>query len=155
MYSQATFRVSVSSVVMLLVKLTLQVTLVPWCSAEGLKVNVELRLCVTPVMFPVMWESFSPAPLHLQVISGSEPEQRPGAVQVSVAFRPSVRGGISTEGFWVRAEGRAVYEWNQVTVHLNSGLNNLIHLDISELQFLLVAHRHRCNYFIIIQHYLI
>ncbi|TNN67771.1 hypothetical protein EYF80_022086 [Liparis tanakae] len=58
MYSQATFRVSISSVVMLLVKLT------------------------------------------LQVISGSEPEQRPGAVQVSVVCRPSVRGGISTEGFW-------------------------------------------------------
>ncbi|KAA8591822.1 hypothetical protein FQN60_017196, partial [Etheostoma spectabile] len=69
---QATFRVTVSSVVMLFEKLTLQLTLVPWCSAEELK-----------------------------VISGSDPEQRPGAVQLSVLCCPSVRGGIITVGFWV------------------------------------------------------
>ena len=135
-YLQVTFRVTVSSVVMLFEKLTLQVTLVPWCSAEALKVKVELCLCVTAVrfsvlkavMFPVMWESLSPAPLHVQVILGSDPEQRPGAVQVSVVCCPSVRGGIVTVGFWIRPNGRGVHERNQYlksgpkqsdTLHLN------------------------------------
>lgn len=122
-YSQVTFRVTVSSVVMLFVNLTLQVTLVPWCSAEELNIKVELCLCVTAVrfsvlkavMFPVMWESFCPGPLHSQVISGSDPEQRPGAVQVSVVCCPSVSGGIITVGFWIRSNERAVHEWNQVS----------------------------------------
>ncbi len=122
-YSQVTFRVTVSSVVMLFVKLTLQVTLVPWCSAEGLKVKVELCLCVTAVrvsvlkavMFPVMWESLSPAPLHVQVILGSDPEQRPGAVQVSVVCCPAVRAGTITVGFWVRSNKTAVNEGKSVS----------------------------------------
>ncbi|MEQ2317036.1 hypothetical protein AMECASPLE_038697 [Ameca splendens] len=37
--------------------------------------------------------------LTLQVISGGDPEQRPEAVQVRVAYCPSVSGGIVTLGF--------------------------------------------------------
>ncbi|TWW80130.1 hypothetical protein D4764_10G0011600 [Takifugu flavidus] len=42
------------------------------------------------------------------VISGSDPEQRPGALQVSVALCPSVKGGTITVGFWLRADQTAV-----------------------------------------------
>lgn len=77
-------------------------------------------------MSPVMWESISPAPLQVQVILGSDPEQRPGAVQVSVACCPAVSGGIINVGFWLRPNGRPVHDLNQlstlkVIIHLNLG----------------------------------
>ena len=64
------------------------------------------------VLFPVITEAFPPAPLHVQVILGSDPEQRPGAVQVSVVCRPSAIEGTITAGFCVRTKGRAVHECN-------------------------------------------
>nr|XP_029505430.1 sialic acid-binding Ig-like lectin 12 [Oncorhynchus nerka] len=48
----------------------------------------------------------SPVPLHVHVMLGGDPEPIPGAVQVRVAGSPSVRGGVNTEGFWVRAGDR-------------------------------------------------
>lgn len=53
-------------------------------------------------MFPLMWGSSSSLPLHSHWILGLEPVQRPGAVQESVASRPSARVGTVTAGFWVR-----------------------------------------------------
>ncbi len=52
-YSLVTF--TIFSVVVLPVKLTLQVTSVQFCSAEGLKAEVELCVCVTAVTFSVMF----------------------------------------------------------------------------------------------------
>lgn len=93
---------------------TWHVTLVVWCSTEGVKVKVEKWVVVTLVrssLFCVVVLSLSsvvlsPVPLHVHVMLGGVPEQIPGAVQVRVAGSPSVRGGVNTEGFWVRAGDR-------------------------------------------------
>lgn len=115
-YSQLTLRVTVSSVLMLFLKVTSQVTLERCWVAAASNISVEMCFLVTPVpnsvltpvMLSAMWESSFPLPFHFQVISGSDPEQRPGAVQVSVALCPSVSGGTVTVGFWLRADQKAV-----------------------------------------------
>ena len=55
-------------------------------------------------MFPVTGDSAFPIFVHFQVILGLDPEQRPGAMQVSEARWPSIRGGTITVGFWLRAD---------------------------------------------------
>ena len=85
-----------------------------WCSAEGVKVNVEKWVVVTVVrsslscmvVLSLSSVMLSPVPLHVHVMLGGVPEHIPGAMQVRVAGSPSVRAGVNTEGFWVRAGGR-------------------------------------------------
>lgn len=122
------FSVTVSSVLTLFLKLTLHVIFVRcW---EAVASNIRVEVCVnvpsvnlsvvTPVMFPARWEASFPLPVHFHVISGSDPEQRPGAVQVRRAHCSSVRGGTITAGFWLRAD--------QTTIHCWGHLNNLFHV---------------------------
>ena len=85
-----------------------------WCSAEGVKVKVEKWVVVTLVRSSLLCVVvlsrssvlLSPVPLHVHVILGGDPEPIPVAVQVRVVGSPSVRGGVNTEGFWVRAGDR-------------------------------------------------